>query len=59
MSDYIPLTDEEKQAISDLAKLQELTTLQVVRQAIRLYQAVTLGDINVITESSIGCPIID
>jgi hypothetical protein len=37
------LTDREREALAELAKSKELTPVQVIRQALRLYQAVANG----------------
>ena len=48
-------TNEEKDALYDLCEQMELSEEQVLRQALRLYQAVTAGVIKTIPETPVGC----
>ena len=48
-------TPEEVAAIDDLCKVSELSQEQVLRQALRLYQAVAKGAANVTTPFLGGC----
>jgi hypothetical protein len=41
-------TDEEMDAISELAKAKEMSQKNIIRQAVRLYQAAALGDCSVV-----------
>ncbi len=59
MSDFWPFTDEDKAVIRELAQKQDLPYIAVLRQALRLYQAVALGDVKVVTEPPVGCPNLD
>jgi hypothetical protein len=48
----VPLTDKERQALDELAQVQELTPERVMIQALRLYQLVTMGGAKVVEEGS-------
>ena len=50
-------TEKELNVLHELAKKQELNTSQVLRQALRLYQLITLGIVKVeYVELPVGCP---
>ena len=48
-------TDEEMIAIAELCKKMELSPERILRQALRLYQAVSLGVIKTVPETPVGC----
>ena len=48
----IIITDDEQKALDQLASMQELTANGVMRQALRLYQLVTLGEAKVVFPSA-------
>ena len=54
------LSIDETQAVAELAEKQDLSAQQVVRQAIRMYQAVALGEMTCErTDPPVGCPQVD
>jgi len=47
MNVTIYLTSQEEEALKELCKKQELSPGNLLKQALRLYQAVTLGNMHV------------
>jgi hypothetical protein len=54
------LTSKEIQAVVEMATQRELTALQVLRKAIRLYQADCYGSVECEWQDDLrGCPVVE